>query len=298
VSRNLACAVKSLRHSHSFLFTARQLVCLRDPQVQKEFANTLYDNGAAIFSEGLRPNGVLVAQVGEANTIHSPSSEFSIDKARSKFIENLVALGVKAVRIYEESHNGFFSPWEFVVAFNEPTSVSEWFSNSAEINLKIRKRSMDALGGGSLFLHFDGATMESFRFPSKGSEVSFCRERHSSRDCVAGRGLNSQGLNLSLASSAREARNTFILHEVRNEQSSVPGAVKTDIERNNNHGWKVSPHVAIGFRTAALIRCLTEVVPSFWKDMLNASTVGNDGFSFFEVSLRQHCLESMTSHVG
>lgn len=251
----------------------------RDPQVQKDFVDTLYTGGAATVSHGLAPNGILVAQVGEADTIHSPSSEFSVDKTRLKFIDNLVALGVNAVREYEESHSGFFSPWSFVVAFKEPGSLSEWFSNSAEIDLKMRKRTMDAMGGGSLFRHFDGATMESFRFPSKGCEVSFCRTHASSRECVVGHGWGEQRLNLCPLPKE--------LDDV-NKRSRVLGAgmwTKADIHHNSYHGnYYVSP-VSIGFRIVALILCLMRANP-LWKDSLTTLTDESGSLHSFQVSAR------------
>lgn len=176
------------------------LCFLSDPQIQKEFADTLYEGGASIFSQGLGESGILVAQVGEACTIRSPSGEFSIDKNRLKFIEMLAGLGFKSVRDYEESHNGFDSPWEFIVAFKDYSTKSGWFSSCAEIDLKIAKRAMITKSGQSPFLFFDGASMKSYRYPSKGSEVTFCRHIPNATDCIRGHGFDPERTNLPLSS--------------------------------------------------------------------------------------------------
>jgi hypothetical protein len=197
-----------------------------------------------------------------------------------KFIENLVGLGVKTVRDYEESHSGFFSPWGFVVAFKESSTISEWFCNSAEIDLKIRKRSMDAVLGESLFHHFDGATMESFRFPSKGSEVSFCRNHPSSRDCVEGYGLDAQRFPLPLTSSEHETINRQYSGLVAREFAN------TDDDLTSCIGRKEVPTVAMGFRTVALILCIAKVIPSFWMDLFHTSADGKECLNSFQVSVR------------
>lgn len=222
---------------------------------------------------------MLIAQVGQANTINSPSGEFSVDKNRLKFIEMLVALGFKTVRDYEESHNGFNSPWEFVVAFKEASSASAWFGNSAEIDLKVRKRGMNALGGGSPFLYFDGATMESYRFPSKGSEVSFCRSHPSARECVQGHGFDPERPNSPL--SALEVKNR------RKKSSMEPGIFsKADILDNSYIGLeKVVPAIFMGSRTAALVLDMSEVFPSFWKELLKTLTRGTGNCDSFQVSI-------------
>jgi hypothetical protein len=216
-----------------------------DPQIQREFADTLYEGGAPIFTQGLREDGILIAQVGEANTISSPSGEFSIDQNRLKFIDALVELGFKAVREYEESHNGFENPWEFIVAFKKFNSKSEWFASSADVDLQIRKRGMITVTGGSPFLYFDGATMESYRYPSKGSEVAFCRT-HENAECMHGHGFDPERQNLPLSSltvkqlSLGETAGRGVFAEIDIPESSYIGLDK------------LVPHIHMSSKTTSL----------------------------------------------
>lgn len=154
--------------------------------------NALYDGGPFLRSlpNALAEAGIMIAQVGVANTIHSPSAEYSIDRNRVKFIETLVALGFPTVRDYEETHSGFEDPWQFVAAFKDFDYKVDWYANSAIVDLKIQQRAMMTAAGGSPFLHFDGATMKSYRYPSKGSEVAFCRVNPNVTDCANGHGFD------------------------------------------------------------------------------------------------------------
>lgn len=235
-----------------------------DPQVQKEFAETLYNGGATIFSQGLDASGILIAQVGEANTIRSPSGEFSIDKNRIYFIDMLASLGFQAVRDYEESHNGFTSPWEFVVAFKESSGTDEWFSSSADIDLKIRKRGLVAVGGASPFLYFDGATMASYKYPSKGSEVSFCRSHPTSKECIHGHGFDPEKPDLPLSA---------LLVKEANRLADNGVFARTDIQQDTYIGLhKAVPSSYMNFRTVALAVRLAGIIPSFWKELLGSLT--------------------------
>lgn len=141
-----------------------------------------------------------MAQVGEANSIRSPSGEFSIDKNRIKFIKTLVALGFPTVRDYEETHNGFEAPWQFIAAFKDFDYKVDWYAETAMIDLKMQQRGMITTSGGSPFLYFDGATMKSYRYPSKGSEVAFCRFNPNVTDCANGHGFDPERDEVSLSS--------------------------------------------------------------------------------------------------
>ncbi|KAG7350362.1 spermine/spermidine synthase domain containing protein [Nitzschia inconspicua] len=232
-----------------------------DPQVQKEFAETLYDAGAAIFSQGLDSKGILIAQVGEADTIHSPSGQFSIDKNRLHFIEMLASMGFKVVRDYEESHSGFMFPWKFVVAFKEARGSVEWLSSSAEVELKIQKRGMVASGMVSPFLYFDGATMETYKYPSKGSEISFCHSYPSSHECLRGHGFDPERPDLPLSSL-----------EVNGVNSPTETRVftTTDIHQDTYIGLeKVVPNIFLDVKSVVLAMRLASVISFFWKELLD-----------------------------
>jgi len=215
-----------------------------DPQVQREFADALYNEGPFVYSlwDALSESGVLVAQVGEASTIRSPSGEYSVDRNRLKFIEALAKLGFKAIRDYEESHNGFTTPWEFIVAFKDFDTKAEWFANGAAVNLKIRERAMITTTGESPFHYFDGATMKSYRYPSKGSQVVFCRHRSTAKYCIRGHGLDPKLVNLP----------------------GLGNFTKAVIEQNSYMGLeKAVPGIFISPHTASLISRWPKEIP-FW----------------------------------
>lgn len=79
----------------------------RDPQVQVDIVEALYDGGPFLKSlpNALRDNGILVAQVGEAAKMEAPGEEYSWHKNRVRFIETLINIGFESVRDYEEVSN-------------------------------------------------------------------------------------------------------------------------------------------------------------------------------------------------
>lgn len=173
-----------------------------DPQIQKEFVNALYDGGPFLRSlpKALNEHGILISQVGQANSIGSPSGEFSVDRNRIKFIKTLVSLGFPTVRDYEESHSLFGAPWQFIAAFKDLDYKVDWYADSAIIDLKMHQRGMITTSGGSPFFHFDGATMKSYRYPTKGSEVAFCRFNPTVTDCVNGHGFDPEKEEIAISS--------------------------------------------------------------------------------------------------
>jgi hypothetical protein len=76
----------------------------RDPQVQVEFVDALYDGGPFLTAlpKGLREDGILIAQVGEAAKMEAPAEERSWHRNRVKFIKTLIATSFESVRDYEE----------------------------------------------------------------------------------------------------------------------------------------------------------------------------------------------------
>lgn len=173
-----------------------------DPQVQKEFVDALYDGSPFVRSlpQALSHNGILVAQVGEASKLRSPPPEFSIDRNRLKFIRTLEVLGFASIQDYVERHGGFEDPWQFIVAFRDFDSRAEWYANSALIDVKIQQRGIRTTSGASPFLYFDGATMKSYQYPDKASEIVFCRTNTDRKDCSTGHGFDPDRFNIPLTS--------------------------------------------------------------------------------------------------
>jgi hypothetical protein len=215
-----------------------------DPQVQKEFVDALYDGGPFVRSlpNALTKNGILVAQVGQANGISTASEEFSIDRNRMKLIQTLVSLGFASIQVYLESHGGFERPWQFVVALKAFDSRAEWFANSALVDIKIQQRGGRANKGASSFRYFDGATMQSYQYPSKGNEVVFCRVYPDAEDCVNGHGFDPERLNVPL--TALEVKPSSL-----GEKAGRGVFAKVDIPRDSYVGLEklipaiyMSPH--------------------------------------------------------
>jgi hypothetical protein len=76
----------------------------RDPQVQVDIVDALYDGGPFLTSlpKGLREDGILIAQVGEAARMEAPAEERSWHRNRVKFIKTLIENGFESIRDYEE----------------------------------------------------------------------------------------------------------------------------------------------------------------------------------------------------
>jgi hypothetical protein len=55
--------------------------------------------------------------------------------------------------------------------------------------MHISQRILPTPTGESSLIHFDGAVMQSYSYPSKASEVVYCRAYPKSASCIKGRGL-------------------------------------------------------------------------------------------------------------
>ena len=75
-----------------------------DPQALVEIAGALYTDRDFYksVSNGLSPDGILISQVGEADSIQTPSDEHSLDRHLHGFIEGLVDIGFEGIRGYQE----------------------------------------------------------------------------------------------------------------------------------------------------------------------------------------------------
>jgi hypothetical protein len=70
------------------------------------------------------------------------------------------------------------------------STKANWYANEATVNLKILERTVPTVNGESPFLSFDGATMAAYRYPSKASEVVFCRRDPVPAACNGGHGFD------------------------------------------------------------------------------------------------------------
>ena len=87
-----------------------------------------------------------------------------------------------------QAHCGFYLPWQFMIAFKDYEDKASWFSNEAQVNLKIQQRSVPNVSGEAPFNYFDGATMMEYLFPSKTTEIVHCRRNPTPAECDKGHG--------------------------------------------------------------------------------------------------------------
>ena len=118
------------------------------------------------------PNGIFVAHVGDAPTTSSSSEQYSIFQYRYRLLQNLQEAGFESIRDYEEGHVGLEFASLFVIGFKDFDTRNNWFQSEASINLQMQKR----MTSDTSFSYFDGATMQSYLYPSKFSESVYCRQ--------------------------------------------------------------------------------------------------------------------------
>lgn len=100
---------------------------------------------------------------------------FGIGKLQSlgRVIDALEEAGYKSVHLYQdESSNSGFNTHSFLVALKSHESRAEWYSNEAEVNIRLHQRIRRS---ESLKL-FDSPTMMKYQIPPKPVEISFCHE--------------------------------------------------------------------------------------------------------------------------
>lgn len=124
------------------------------------------------LSTALLPNGIFVAHVGDAPTTSSPSEQYSIFQYRYRLLQNLQEVGFESIRDYEEGHVGLELASLFVIGFKDFDTRNKWFQSEASMNLQMQKR----ITSDATFSYFDGATMQSYLYPSKFSESVYCRQ--------------------------------------------------------------------------------------------------------------------------
>ena len=90
-------------------------------------------------------------------------------------IDSLDEAGYKSVHLYQdESSNSGFEARNFLVALKSYESRAEWYSNEAEVNIRLLQRISKS---GSLKL-FDSPTMMKYQIPHKSVETVFCHEKN------------------------------------------------------------------------------------------------------------------------
>jgi hypothetical protein len=113
-----------------------------------------------------------------------------------------------------------------------------WFTNEAAVSLRVQRRSLQTVDGKSPFLYFDGATMMSYQYPSKQSEVVFCRREPTPEGCTGGRGYDLDRINIPI--SALEVKQSSL-----GEHAGRGVFAKIDIPASSYVGLEESVHNTI-----------------------------------------------------
>lgn len=158
---------------------------MEEEEDEEDFALFLFDL--------LDSDGILTTQVGDAPTLKTAAQGNPNIQDRFDFIDNLQENGFVRIVDYEEGHLGFSNPWQFVIAFKTGEPNETWdYTYSSWHNMHIDQRTLPSTTGGSSLLHFDGAVMKGYSYPSKASGVVFCRGYPESPFCKTGRGLETE----------------------------------------------------------------------------------------------------------
>lgn len=224
--------------------------------------NALYDEGPFLKSipNALEEKGVFISQVGESVTADDPAEKLTNNINRPRLINSLVKLGFTTVRAYTDSgQSGFYSPWQFVVAFKSFDTKAEWLANPSLVDLKIRTRSIPTINGGSPFHFFDGPTMQTFYFPPKQIEMIYCRDNPNARYCKEGHGFDPERPNLPM-SSTLEVRQSSI-----GKEAGRGLFAKVDIPEKSYIGLEKNIAPVIGdAHSYELIMKLQDVASDYW----------------------------------
>jgi len=158
-----------------------------DPSSIVEFSDVMYKNvdfAAAIYN-ALGPDGILTTQMGDTDTIDELPDSIMINDQVVTFLHHLWRVGFESLVDYtDDLHGRFTEPWKYVTAMKSFSTRSKWFTNEADLTLKIAQRAVSTNTGESPFRYFDGATMMSKKFAGVIEERLFCSQNPKPRACV------------------------------------------------------------------------------------------------------------------
>ena len=114
-------------------------------------------------------------------------------------IDALEEVGYKSVHLYEDESSGFGAR-SFLVALKSPESRAEWYSNEAEIDIRLHQR----IGRTKSLEFFDSPTMLKYQVPSKAVENAYCQGDgdDSKREWCENRGFDPELMNVPLSDLA------------------------------------------------------------------------------------------------
>lgn len=147
------------------------------------------------FSNALGPEGIIIAQVGEADEIDDAPEPFDIFNS---FLHLLHQVGFEHILDFEEAHGRFDGVWSFTLAMKDYDSRANWFMNEAELQLEIYSRLLRTKNGEDPLHFFDGASLMHYQFPSRVEEETWCREHPA--ECEGGHGFDPEHTNIPVSS--------------------------------------------------------------------------------------------------
>jgi hypothetical protein len=175
-----------LKNNYLLCFTKDNLLlfhafslCFSDPESSTEFSTVLYDTDDFMksLSNSLRPDGILVSQLGENFMHHHPGLHYTPKIIEYEFMQNLIEYGFDRMEDYTEAHGGFLGVWKYKILFKcAKCTYSRWHTTQALLELEMKSRSMKCINDCNLFRFFDGATMMGYQYASRVNEVIFCRD--------------------------------------------------------------------------------------------------------------------------
>jgi hypothetical protein len=129
-------------------------------------------------------DGILIMDVGVDRTRYLSKIDELID-AEFEFIID-----------YEVQHNGMQTPSIYTVAFKSSITRARWHLNEAHFNVEIHRRIRHTSADSDLrFEYFDSSAMTPIEFPSKASEVAYCKHHPDSEECQEGHGFDPEILD-------------------------------------------------------------------------------------------------------
>lgn len=122
----------------------------------------------------------LVLNTDTLTTHKDPALGIGKLQGLGRVIDSLEEAGYKSVHLYQDaSSSSSFETHSFLVALKSYESRAEWYSNEAEMNIRLHQR---ILRSESSLKVFDAPTMMKYQIPPKPVETAFCRE--SVEECV------------------------------------------------------------------------------------------------------------------
>lgn len=131
----------------------------------------------------LGDSGVISVPIGRVGKL-SDSAFTHKHTLQNMLINRLEDVGFENVVSFSKGHSHSNSPWSFLAIMKDDNLRAKWFSNEAEMNLRILRQSVETKTGETPFHYFDGSTMMSYKFPSRIDEEIYCRQKPKPKVCT------------------------------------------------------------------------------------------------------------------